>query len=1036
MRDSDAVAMSSPVIPDHVLLRPIGRGAYGEVWLARNIMGTPRAVKVIWRGQFESARPFEREFTGIQRFEPVSRSSGGLVHVLQVGKNDTEDYFYYVMELADDAAEAAQPQIPNCKESGNSTPAAGVSQQTPDFGGGLSESYCPRTLRSELKRLGRLPTAECLRLAIEVASGLGELHRHGLVHRDVKPGNIIYVSGRAKLADIGLVAAEGEGRTFVGTEGYIPPEGPGSPGADLYALGVALYEASTGLPPERFPEVPPEWFIGTENDQALELHEVILRACEGQREHRYANAEALQADLALLQSGESIRHTNALKRRYSRLRTAGLLGTTLLVMALAVALFASHRARLSAEIRAKETLLREQAQRAQAHAEDEEREARRQLQGALYEQARALVQSKEVGHRAKALEAISGAVTGTNTAELRRVAFAALGLPELRLNREIALPPGTTVAELDPNLKRIALGSLYAPVTVRSLPDLTVLANLPATTNNDAYLAQWSRDGRFLAVCRQYDTTGKDSDLEIWEISQNPRLVTVCRGVAYSGFSFHPGRSWLMTGHPGGILRIWNLEEGRPFRTFSLPGATEVLAYSPDGNRFAASYQLGSNWVVAIHDAATGALLSATPWAEPSRMISWHPGGQWLGIAGDTATEWNRGVRLLDLQTGQIVLLGRHRIKTEGLTFSPDGDYLLSCSWERELIGWDLRTRQRAFTFGGSGYQMKWSDDGLTCATVSKGDKVLLYEFERPACLELTGNPGDRLRPGTFSPDGRFLALADNQGLCVWDRAGSSRASVVAETQASPLFFSPDGSQLFALIGRPGEARLEGWRVRGASNSLAPPRLEAMALGTPPNLNSVSLAGTDLVLASADGVRMVPLSNLNSGEGRRVQITPGAGTVSPDGRWLAMTYSFSQEVTVYRLPQFEQAARLETSNFVASVWFDPAGTELTIINRSGVEQWDTSTWRLRRHQPGPPVSDAYVIYSPQGNSLWQVTNFRDPVLYDRTTLQTILPLPSAVLPLALSRDNRFLAVSVDDQRVQIWDFLQLHEHLRKLGLDW
>jgi hypothetical protein len=85
--------MPPPAIPDHVLLRSIGRGAYGEVWLARNVMGTPRAVKVIWRRQFESARPFEREFAGIQSYEPVSRSSGGLVHVLHVGRNDAEEFF-------------------------------------------------------------------------------------------------------------------------------------------------------------------------------------------------------------------------------------------------------------------------------------------------------------------------------------------------------------------------------------------------------------------------------------------------------------------------------------------------------------------------------------------------------------------------------------------------------------------------------------------------------------------------------------------------------------------------------------------------------------------------------------------------------------------------------------------------------------------------------------------------------------------------------------------------------------------------------
>src|SRR5207237_7428736 len=101
---SSVADVKPPAIPDHTLLRPIGRGAYGEVWLARNVMGTLRAVKIIWRRQFESDRPYEREFAGIQRYEPVSRSADGLVHVLHVGRNDPEGYFYYVMELADAAA--------------------------------------------------------------------------------------------------------------------------------------------------------------------------------------------------------------------------------------------------------------------------------------------------------------------------------------------------------------------------------------------------------------------------------------------------------------------------------------------------------------------------------------------------------------------------------------------------------------------------------------------------------------------------------------------------------------------------------------------------------------------------------------------------------------------------------------------------------------------------------------------------------------------------------------------------------------------
>ncbi|MCB1125018.1 MAG: hypothetical protein KDM81_00880, partial [Verrucomicrobiae bacterium] len=61
-----------PRVPDHELLRRIGRGAYGEVWLARSVTGAFRAVKTVHRGSFDHDRPFEREFEGIQKFEPIS----------------------------------------------------------------------------------------------------------------------------------------------------------------------------------------------------------------------------------------------------------------------------------------------------------------------------------------------------------------------------------------------------------------------------------------------------------------------------------------------------------------------------------------------------------------------------------------------------------------------------------------------------------------------------------------------------------------------------------------------------------------------------------------------------------------------------------------------------------------------------------------------------------------------------------------------------------------------------------------------------
>ena len=86
-------ASDAPDIPDFELLRCIGRGSYGEVWLARNILGTYRAVKIVERKAFRDEEAFEREFSGLQQFEPVSREHDGFVAILHVSRNRAAGFF-------------------------------------------------------------------------------------------------------------------------------------------------------------------------------------------------------------------------------------------------------------------------------------------------------------------------------------------------------------------------------------------------------------------------------------------------------------------------------------------------------------------------------------------------------------------------------------------------------------------------------------------------------------------------------------------------------------------------------------------------------------------------------------------------------------------------------------------------------------------------------------------------------------------------------------------------------------------------------
>ena len=112
------------------------------------------------------------------------------------------------------------------------------------------------------------------------------------------------MNGAPKFADIGLVTdirSVGKDVSFLGTEGYIAPEGPGTASADVYALGKVLYEAAMGRDRRLYPEVPTAIF--EESDDALirRLNNVINRACETSANERYQSAAALHVDLLKLQ---------------------------------------------------------------------------------------------------------------------------------------------------------------------------------------------------------------------------------------------------------------------------------------------------------------------------------------------------------------------------------------------------------------------------------------------------------------------------------------------------------------------------------------------------------------------------------------------------------------------------------------------------------------------------------------------------------------------------------------------------------------
>lgn len=224
------------VLSGYRLRKKVGSGAYGDVWLAEEILtGVRRAIKFLPKTGSRLSPGSARELNGIRQYQLKTSGHSSLVQIHFA--DETPDYFFYVMELADNAE-------------------ADESSQRMNDGSEFQHRYHPLTLAVLLKRDAPLSATKALAIIEQVVQGLLHLHNSGLIHRDVKPSNVLVVGGRFKLADVGLVTDVEGDVTCLGTPGYVRPHEKLDQSADLYATGMILYEMITGLDRLRFPKLP------------------------------------------------------------------------------------------------------------------------------------------------------------------------------------------------------------------------------------------------------------------------------------------------------------------------------------------------------------------------------------------------------------------------------------------------------------------------------------------------------------------------------------------------------------------------------------------------------------------------------------------------------------------------------------------------------------------------------------------------------------------------------------------------------------
>jgi len=904
-----------PAIPDYQMLRRIGGGSYGEVWLARDVLGNYRAVKVVHRGQFNHDRPFEREFEGIRNFEPVSRSHPSQVSLFHVGRNDADGYFYYVMELADDQRTGQQID---------------------------PERYEPKTLRSELRQRGRLPVAGCLKVGLTLTTALKHLHGAGLIHRDIKPSNVIFVHGLPKLADIGLVAAAGDECSFVGTEGYVAGEGPGKAQADIFALGKVLYEMLTGLRPERYPSLPEEW--GKAPDRhAQELNEVVVKACAANVAERYQSAAELETDLELLKSGKSLVRLRRIERAYRRLLVfAGVAIGVFILGGFALGFFVFQN-------RAAEQNLRRELREIQLSRLGNRRTGWFTNSWARLEQAAAIRMDQEVTEQASAVLAGLDArpvnnLFGTAGASAAfspdgRALVGGVGpdgpallidtngaMTELSVRGEgpVCWTPEGVPLQLTAVSNRLVLREAMTGNVRREFP----FAGAKLFSIGSHPVLALTPDGRGVAA-------GMGDRVLVWQAAGGDLPGAIPTHA--TALAFSPDGSLLGVGGADGTTRVYafpSLAEVAVLPPALRGSPVLCLAFGRDPLVRYGALQTTNSWLLATGDQGAGIVIWDLARRLPRTVcrgstwivtaLAFHPDGVTLVSAGrNDPVIW-------DVTSGQSLLRLRHAGAGEcrALAFDYEGRRLVCGSdpgdatatvglWEWEphhgvqvLRG--LASPVRKLWFSADSTRVAALSDDWHLAVWELASGRLFFLFETPVGLSYTDSAG-----ACFDASGNRLAFASGHEACLYDLATGNvvQAWHLATGWSDQLQFDARGRLLLLRREHAGETRAWLWRLYELGASGSPVLLHQQKEINGSVLGLAFVPGGEQFLAWDDGswgaTQAIRVLDVASGNERwRDELAGPAGDLrvcfDPGGRWFGYTAYHDARLRLMRFSGFQE----------------------------------------------------------------------------------------------------------------------------------